>query len=55
LGLIRIIEIYCEKAAAEGEDDPGFTIVHGGVVEKLRVVRLVVTGTGLDFGFRTPG
>ena len=29
----RIVEVGGEQAAAEGEDDPGFTIVHGGVVE----------------------
>ena len=28
-----VIEVGGEQAAAEGEDDPGFTIVHGGVVE----------------------
>ena len=32
-----VIDVCCEQAAAEGEDHPSFSIVHGGVVGKLEV------------------
>jgi hypothetical protein len=50
-----VIEIDGEQAAAKGKDDPGFSIVHGGVVGKLRMGCLMVTGAGLRSLIRASG
>ncbi len=49
------VEIGGQQGAANREDDPGFTIVHGSGGKVLRVGRAAVAGAGMFPGLRITG